>query len=186
MEYDEEPETKRARAQKNAEASRGADSKDDFEIIYPTLFLIRVGFEALTMEDEDMTSFFTRGNNSEFMLRTYNRKMEAQPICGKARKIRHLGVEFCMMLFANIIGFTTNPNKPVIVLNGYQSTGKSFIARAAGMIMTGTGVCLNKEAFDKEDYATIRSMTAPRADEYDRVSGTRGNEEWRGERRHLW
>ena len=99
---------------------------------------------------------------------------------GKVTSILQLNVEFCMSLMANIVGFTTKDNKPTIVLTGPPGAGKSHTAKAAGMIITGTGECVNREAFDREDYTTIRSLIASRADEYDRVSGTRFIEEWRG------
>ena len=66
------------------------------------------------------------------------------------------------------------------MISGACATGKTQTANAAGLIATGTGVCVNRSAFEKEDYSFIRSITASRTNEYERVSGTSFIEQWRG------
>ena len=97
----------------------------------------------------------------------------------KTSGVLQLTVEFVMMLMANVVGFTCHDNKPILALNGPPGAGKSHTALAARRIAVGSDVCLNNPAFECQDYATIRSMTAARENEYERVSGTKFIEEWR-------
>jgi hypothetical protein len=89
--------------------------------------------------------------------------------------VRQMSVEMIMVLFGNILSFTTKANKSISVITGSSGIGKSYMVEQARATMTYA----NPLACQKEDYSTFRSHTVPCSEKrYENVLGTKFINEW--------
>ena len=89
--------------------------------------------------------------------------------------VRQMSVEMIMVLFGNILSFTTKANKSISVITGSSGIGKSYMVEQARATMTYG----NHLACQKEDYSTFRSHTVPCSEKrYENVLGTKFINEW--------